>query len=779
MSKSSFFSGTKGATLAKLKDQLTHATVLPIQIFTVEKWRKQRDQVIRTIAETAWGTGALIIRSSAASEDALTQSRAGEFLSVTGVVGSENLAQAIDRVIASYGVAQNHDEVFVQPQLSDVSLSGVVFSIDPNLLSPYRVINYEKGTGDTSAVTSGRRTQLHTVYCLQGEESRLPEELGAVSRCLDELEALTNNRALDIEFAVSRGRLYLFQCRPLVLPADWQERAVALPELREALHTCARKIDQLSKPHPYLLGKTTLFGVMPDWNPAEIIGLKPRPLALTLYRELITSGIWAYQRDNYGYRNLRSFPLLVDFWGLPYIDVRVSFNSFVPKAVSEELGAKLVDFYLAALAESPTLHDKVEFEIALTCYTLDFDRRLGAARAAGFTDAECDELRTALRALTDQIIHHDTGLWRKDIEKIRKLEQRIPTILTSDLDEISRVYWLLEDCKRYGTLPFAGLARAGFIAVQMLRSLVNEGIFTQQDYDRFFESLETVSFRMVRDFQSMSRADFLTTYGHLRPGTYDVLSQRYDQAPERYFDWNQRTSSKSQVPFELAPEKLKRLQAALADHGMPYSPLDFLAFIRAAIEGREYSKFVFTRSLSEAMEGVVRLGEAHGFSRDDVSYLDIAAVMGLYASADCTKTTLGNAIAAGRARFEMTGNLRLPPLIAQSDAIYCFELPSSAPNFVTQKRVSGSVIRLDGNTRELGNGIVFIPSADPGYDWIFSKNISGLVTMFGGANSHMAIRAGELGIPAVIGVGEKFYLSWSDSQVLELDCQNQKVQTLR
>ena len=56
---------------------------------------------------------------------------------------------------------------------------------------------------------------------------------------------------------------------------------------------------------------------MPDWNPAEIIGVRPRPLALSLYREIITDAIWAYQRHNYGYKNLRSFPLLQDFEGLP------------------------------------------------------------------------------------------------------------------------------------------------------------------------------------------------------------------------------------------------------------------------------------------------------------------------------------------------------------------------------------------------------------------------------------------------------------------------------
>ena len=37
---------------------------------------------------------------------------------------------------------------------------------------------------------------------------------------------------------------------------------------------------------------------------------------------------------------------------------------------------------------------------------------------------------------------------------------------------VQKIYWLVEDCKRYGTLPFAGLARAGFVAKQLLDSFV-------------------------------------------------------------------------------------------------------------------------------------------------------------------------------------------------------------------------------------------------------------------------------------------------------------------
>ena len=52
----------------------------------------------------------------------------------------------------------------------------------------------------------------------------------------------------------------------------------------------------------------------------------------------------------------------------------------------------------------------------------------------------------------------------------------------------------------------------------------------------------------------------------------------------------------------------------------------------------------------------------------------------------------------------------------------------------------------------LANKIVLIENADPGYDFIFSYKIKGLITEYGGANSHMSIRCLELGIPAIIGI---------------------------
>jgi phosphoenolpyruvate-protein kinase (PTS system EI component) len=85
---------------------------------------------------------------------------------------------------------------------------------------------------------------------------------------------------------------------------------------------------------------------------------------------------------------------------------------------------------------------------------------------------------------------------------------------------------------------------------------------------------------------------------------------------------------------------------------------------------------------------------------------------------------------------------------------------------------------LDDPPERFAGRILFLPSADPGFDWIFTRGISGFVTQFGGANSHMAIRASELGIPAVIGAGETLFQQWQTARQLCLDCTNQTVSVI-
>ena len=71
--------------------------------------------------------------------------------------------------------------------------------------------------------------------------------------------------------------------------------------------------------------------------------------------------------------------------------------------------------------------------------------------------------------------------------------------------------------------------------------------------------------------------------------------------------------------------------------------------------------------------------------------------------------------------------------------------------------------------------ILLIESADPGFDWIFTKNPAGLITKYGGVASHMAIRCAEIGLPAAIGCGEIIFDRLLSSSKVQLDCKNQQI----
>jgi phosphohistidine swiveling domain-containing protein len=778
---------SKARTLQSLEGRLRASIVLPQETFTVQRWRQDAKACLQRVRDRRWPL--MAVRSSSTREDGATSSGAGQFDSRLRV-SSDQLVDAIEQVIGSMGGndAADVDEVFVQPMVVDAVLAGVVFGVDPNSGAPYFVVNYDAASGKTDTVTSGISNDIKIFYSHHAA-TEVPEELRPVLTMVRELQEVFAEPALDIEFAQTRaGDMVLLQARPLVL----KRTSASVDEHARVVAGIARRVAAGVGPQPFLHGPRTVYGVMPDWNPAEIIGIRPRPLALSLYRELVTDMIWAYQRNNYGYRNLRSFPLLVHFHGLPFIDVRVSFNSFIPKDIDGALADRLVAHYIDKLLSAPSLHDKVEFEIVYSCYTLDLPKRLEELRGVGFSNLECERLSDSLRKLTNRIIDNQTGLWKTDRDKLQVLLSRRDEILSAGADRISRIYWLLEDCSRYGTLPFAGLARAGFIAVQLLRSLVSVGVLDGKDYNAFLNGLNTVSGQMTRDLRQMDKTTFLGRYGHLRPGTYDILSPRYDEAPDVYFDWNQSSrpapSSTTGVPsvpvhtegaspFALSLSQMRDISRLLAEHGLTHDVVGLFDFLQAGIELREYAKFVFTRNLSDAMSLFRDLGQSLGFSAEDMSFANIQVIKELNASSSDPGDLIGKSIAEGRRRYAETCQIVLPPLVTRPEDVWAFHLPQSEPNFITHGQATGPVVQHRDRDR-LAGAIVVIPSADPGFDWLFSHRIAGFITAYGGANSHMAIRANELGLPAVIGAGEALFQRWSSASRLRVDCANRRVEVL-
>ncbi len=770
-----FFSfKSKSENLRALYGRVESALILDQVAFEVGDVKN----ALKKIADKGWLDKKLIVRSSAVSEDGLISSMAGYFQSILNVEGEADLVKAINDVIKSFSDDNPANQVFVQPMLLDVRLSGVVFTKEQSSGAPYYVINFDDQSGSTDSVTSGMGQKLRTFYCHKLHKISFGDFRDKVLALCRELEEITNSDSLDIEFAIDgKGGVYLFQVRPLMINKLFK---IDEPEHYKIIQEVNLRLESWMKKHPYLCGNTAIYGVMPDWNPAEIIGIRPNPLAISLYREVVTNAIWAYQRDNYGYRNLRSFPLLVEFEGMPYVDIRVSFNSFVPASLSEVIAEKLVNFYLNKLRNNPNLHDKVEFEIVFSCYTFDMSNRLSALDREGFFGEEIVQIKKSLLDLTNKIISGESSLWRKDLEKIEILKERHQKIIASDLDGYSKLYWLIEDCKRYGTLPFAGLARAAFIAVEILKSMVTEKLIDAKEYDDFLASLNTVSSSIGKDFCELSKDEFLSIYGHLRPGTYDILSKRYDEDPDGYFNWSERSVAENkECVFELSSEKTDRIDLALKNAGFEIKAKDLFNFFKGAIEAREYSKFIFTRSISDFLKiyGDICIRDL-GISIEDASYTHVGSVMSLASISSDPKKIITASIERRKKRFSDTKNINLPAIITDPENVFCFYELESQPNYVTQNKVSGEIEILEDGDKDISGRIVMIPSADPGYDWIFSHKISGLITKYGGVNSHMAIRAAELGIPAVIGAG-KYYEIWKKNEKIILDCMSKIVIKLK
>ena len=206
---------------------------------------------------------------------------------------------------------------------------------------------------------------------------------------------------------------------------------------------------------------------------------------------------------------------------------------------------------------------------------------------------------------------------------------------------------------------------------------------------------------------------------------------------------------------------------------------EIIEFIRTSTAQREYFKFVFTKSLSFAIELIKQMGEKTGIDVDDLSYLDIPDIFSAeyYDDADKLRDFWLLVINRRKDIYKTNSDLILPPVIRSNIDFDIIEQLVARPNFVTDKMVRADVFTFDNSgddsKQDLEGKIVCIEQADPGYDWVFSKNIAGLITRFGGVASHMAIRCAEFGVPAAIGCGASLYDKITEARAVILDCKNE------
>lgn len=775
---------SKAETLAALAQFATSFTIPPSHHFTVESWRGDPAAVLAALMRRFADTDLLVVRSSALSEDQSYSSMAGAYESRLNVQRQDTatLRQAIDDVIASYGAGSGQDLVLVQPMIRAVDVSGVITTRNIADGGPYYVLNYDDVSGRTDTVTGG--TGVHKTVLIHRSAAPDDGTSPRVRKMLSlarELEQICGDTPLDIEFGIDRaGVVYVLQVRPIASARHWSEATHR--DLDETLARIDAVVASHILPQAGLAGRKTTLGTMPDWNPAEILGAAPRPLAVSLYEQLITDSTWREARRAMGYRDLPGQKLLVRLAGIPYIDVRASLNSLLPAGLSATVADRLVTGWIDYLDRHPELHDKVEFDVAQTALDFSFDTSLNQRLPGLLSTGERDEFRAALRRLTASCLDLGTQASFRTAEAmiVRLQDHQHHDDLRArarGADGLRSAAALLDRCRRLGTFAFSVLARHAFIAEALLRTACQRGALTAERIQEFKLSIATVMGRFTEDLGrvaagTLSAADFMDEFGHLRPGTYDICSPPYRDRPE-ILGAPPSPHASAQHSFALVTHERDAVVALLREVGLAdISAETLFEYARRAIAGREHAKFVFTRDLSNALEGLKSWGAHVGLSAEDLSYIEYGALANEL-SGPPSLARLRDGAVSGKAAHALSKSVKLSYLIRDARDIRIVPIHRSAPNFVTTKRVEGNLILLTAESPadiDLAGKIVCIESADPGFDWIFSRDISGLITKYGGTNSHMAIRAAEIGLPAAIGCGELNFAEAQKSRSVELCC---------
>lgn len=784
-----FIFGTKAETLERIKPLITAANIPNQFYFRLKEWNLNREEIIRKI-QTFLKSKKIVVRSSSLNEDTNNFSMAGNYKSILNVDinDKEQIIDSIEAVGESY--YKDHDfnsddQILIQPQISNIILSGVIFTRCHNTGAPYYLINYDDSSNRTDTITSGT-SSISKTFTFSKFSKRLPSNpyFAGLLNVAREIEKITNTDKLDIEFAINEEGIYVLQIRPL---ASLKNIDLVLDENIElTLEKIKQFITTNNKRFPNLYGYKAIFGSMPDWNPAEIIGESPKPFAFSLYKELITDYIWPLSRKQVGYKDVGYHPGIVSLGGKPYVDVRLSFNTFLPKKITETTAEKLTNFYIDKLIRNTTMHDKIEFKIAYTCYKFGFEKEREELRKNNFSNLQIQEIKENLIDLTNKIVGEYFTTIDNELKLCGLLNEKREKIINSDINLDVKISQLIHDCKYYGTLPFCKLARFAFVGNILLTSLMDLGIITSEEKEKFIASINSVAKDFVNKTHMLkkgkiSKDEFLKEFGHLRPGTYDLCSNTYKENFEKYLnlDSPQDLDFSIEEHFEFSDEKKARIEEEIKKEGLLFSAEQLLNFTRKALVAREKSKFEFTKTVSLILDYFQEYLEKYGFSKEDITFLSINDIISFSHQSKSIREIedLRDKIEKNKENYKITKIIHLPELIYLEKTVDYFYNFDNNPNYITNKSIAGEIILLDENTSPLDiNGkIVLINNADPGYDWIFTHNIKGLITKYGGVASHMSIRCAEFELPAAIGCGETIFNNLKKFKQVELNCSSGQI----
>lgn len=275
--------GGKGASLVRMVRMglpVPEGYVIPADAF---EDGKPREELLSELKALLSSSVTYAVRSSALNEDGSENSFAGQYETVTDVA-TDNIYEALCTVagsaessrVASYTSSVESESAgigvvvqrFVKPELAGVLFTADVISGS----SAFMVGNYVKGEGEalvsgTSNASSFRISSMKYAYEGDPEMRRYAK---ALFRYASKVRSAYGCE-VDMEWAVSSGRLYLLQARPVTTlnRIDWTDYSVNGSRAGEYLLTKTNVGEIFMKPLTPMtysvLNKINEFLAMPGW----------------------------------------------------------------------------------------------------------------------------------------------------------------------------------------------------------------------------------------------------------------------------------------------------------------------------------------------------------------------------------------------------------------------------------------------------------------------------------------------------------------------------------
>ena len=777
---------SKAETLQNLSRKLKESYIEKLYVFTIKEWVKSNKKILAK-SKDIFGSKKVIVRSSSLSEDGFNTSKAGMYHSELNVDNSNVslLKNAINKVKESYkkGKSNSLDQIIIQEQSDNIILSGVCLTRNLKNNAPYYVINFDDKSSDTSSVTSGLvGDKVEIIRNI--DQKKLNKKWRSLIKAIREIEKLVPDVALDIEFGINKQKkIIIFQVRPLAANSKFPAHN---DSIIFSLHK--KLISDYLKYSENNDAKENLLSDMGFWNPAELIGNRSSNISVSLFSDILMNNIWNSSLLSLGYSKCNG-NLLKVIGNKGYIDIEKSFSTLVPSLFSGDLRKKLVKYYINKLKRKPEYHDKLEFEIILDIYNFTSDDRLIELANNDFTREEISLVKNKLISHTKNILHNYKNIFKKDDNSIKNLLRKYVRNVELNLsykEIIKKMFFNLSLIKKFGTPQFCRAARLAFISKSILKSFSDKYPEHKKESDHLLSCIKTISSKMQHEIQRIKnnsdKDKFFRKYGHLRPDTYNLLKERYDHIPD-IISFNNNLRPETSSSYKVSKNMIKKFNTFFYENDINLSYKEFLQFLKTSIQNRELYKFQYTKVISDTMEMISKIGEKLGIKKEDLVNVDLELLSLLSSEKtndQMSEEILSSILKSRRFYNETINQISLPSLIFSNDDLFTVSNYTIVPNFITMERIKGDVLisPKDPNV-SLKDKIIVIENADPGYDWIFTHNIKGLITQYGGLASHMAIRCAEFNIPAAIGCGKIIYDRVLSSKKITLDCHNMRIEKIK